>query len=82
VVIVGMRLPPNYGPAYTNQFFETFRDVAKRQKTAYVPSLFEGLKDDAETFLPDRLHPSAQAQPALLDTVWRALKPLLRRSAG
>jgi acyl-CoA thioesterase-1 len=81
VVVVGMRLPPNYGPQYATEFFNSFREVAKKDRTAYVPFLFDGLKDDAETFQADRLHPTAQAQPVMLDTVWRMLAPLLHPGA-
>jgi acyl-CoA thioesterase-1 len=77
VLLVGMRVPPNYGPAYVQRFDATFADVAKARKTALVPFLFEGFADNEALFQPDRVHPLQAAQPQLLDNVWRGLKPLL-----
>jgi len=77
VLVVGMRLPPNYGPAYTREFGALFGEVAKARNTALVPNLFEGFVQRNEFFQPDRIHPTAAAQPQLLDNVWPALKPLL-----
>jgi acyl-CoA thioesterase-1 len=77
VLIVGMRLPPNYGPSYVQQFNATFSEVASKRKAALVPFLFEGFGDDNAMFQPDRIHPVAAAQPKVLDNVWGALKPLL-----
>jgi acyl-CoA thioesterase-1 len=77
VLIVGMRLPPNYGPGYVQRFDATFSDVATKNKAALVPFFFEGFGDDNSMFQPDRIHPVAAAQTKLLDNVWPALKPLL-----
>ena len=77
VLIVGQRLPPNYG-AYANQFHQAFGEVAKAGKTAFVEFLLEGIALTPELFQPDNLHPTAAAQPRLLDNVWRGLEPLLR----
>jgi acyl-CoA thioesterase-1 len=77
VLLVGMQLPPNYGPAYVQRFAATFADVAKARKAALVPFLFDGFGDDNAMFQPDRIHPVVAAQPKLLDNVWRELKPLL-----
>ncbi len=79
VLIVGMKLPPNYGPAYTREFAAMFAEVASARKVALVPYLFEGIGERNELFQPDRIHPTATAQPRLLDNVWPALKPLLAR---
>ena len=81
VLLVGMRMPPNYGPAYVQRFDATFADVAKARKTALVPFLFEGFADNEALFQPDRVHPLQAAQPQLLDNVWRELKPLLGEPA-
>lgn len=78
VLLVGMRLPPNYGPAYTEKFHRTFADVAKAKKLAYVPFLLEGFAEDANYFQSDRVHPAQQAQSLMLDTVWKGLRPLLK----
>jgi len=77
VVVVGMRLPPNYGPAYGERFDATFADVAKAHKTALVPFLFDGFAFDEAMFQADRVHPIAAAQARMQDNVWAALKPLL-----
>jgi acyl-CoA thioesterase-1 len=77
VLLVGMRMPPNYGPAYVQRFDASFADIAKARKTALVPFLFEGFADNETMFQPDRIHPVQAAQPKLLDNVWRELKPLL-----
>ena len=79
VLVVGMKLPPNYGPAYVREFDALFGEVARARKTGYVPYLFDGFGEDMALFQPDRIHPTAQAQPKMLDTVWPALQPLLRR---
>jgi acyl-CoA thioesterase-1 len=78
-VVVGMKLPPNYGPAYTREFESIFPDVAKAHKATLVPFLFAGFGDSAEWFQPDRIHPTERAQQTLLDNVWPALKPLVAR---
>lgn len=77
VLLVGMRLPPNYGPEYTNAFDGAFAELAKAHKAALVPFLFEGFGEKRELFLDDRIHPNEQAQPLLLENVWKALRPLL-----
>ena len=76
-LLVGMRLPPNYGPSYVRRFGATFEEVASKRKTAVVPFLFEGFAEDDAMFQGDRIHPIAAAQPKLLDNVWPVLKPLL-----
>ncbi len=77
VVLVGMRLPPNYGPEYMREFENTFSTLATRYKLPIAPFLLEGVGDKPELFQPDQLHPIASAQPQLLDNVWKALKPVL-----
>jgi acyl-CoA thioesterase-1 len=78
VLLVGMRMPPNFGPAYTRRFEAVYADLARRHRTAFVPFLLEGFADRPEYFLPDGIHPNAAAQPLILDRVWTALAPLLR----
>ena len=79
VLLVGMRLPPNYGPAYVEKFHRTYSDVAKNKRTALVPFLLEGFGEDAKYFQADRVHPTAEAQALMLETVWKGLKPLLKK---
>ena len=77
VLLVGMRMPPNYGPAYTRRFAEVFADVAEAKKVPLVPFLMDGFADRPELFLADGIHPAAEAQPRIVDTVWAGLHPLL-----
>jgi acyl-CoA thioesterase-1 len=77
VLIVGQRLPPNYG-GYALQFHQVFGEVAKEKKAALVDFLLDGVATRAELFQADNLHPTAEAQPRLLDNVWQGLAPLLK----
>lgn len=77
VVIAGMRLPPNYGP-YAADFQEIFGYVARARKAVLVPFLLEPVAVQRTYFQSDNLHPTAEAQPLLLDHVWLALHPLLK----
>lgn len=78
VLLIGLRLPPNYGPAYTNAFEESYRELAAQHRLALLPFLFAGLEDSPRHFQADNLHPTAAAQPVLLNNVWQQLAPLLR----
>ena len=78
VLLVGMRLPPNYGEDYTRQFARVYVDLAREHKTALTPFLLEGVADRRELFQADNLHPVAAAQPIILEHVWKALAPLLK----
>ncbi len=78
VILVGVRLPPNYGPDYTSAFDAAFAELAKQHRVALVPFLFEGIADNLEMFQPDRMHPNEAAQPILLETVWSVLGPILK----
>ena len=77
VLLVGMRLPPNYGPQYTQDFDAAFRDLARRENLPLLPFLLEPVALDRSAFQPDGLHPTAAAQQKILDHVWNALKPLI-----
>jgi acyl-CoA thioesterase-1 len=77
VLLVGMRMPPNYGPAYTRDFAAAYSSVAQERKAALVPFFFEAFGERNDMFQPDRIHPAAAAQALLLDTVWPQLAPLL-----
>jgi acyl-CoA thioesterase-1 len=78
VLLVGMKMPPNYGPDYTRSFENSFGELAKQHKTALLPFLMEGFAEKPELFQPDRIHPNEAAQKVVLDTVWTALRPLLK----
>jgi len=81
VLIVGQRLPPNYG-SYAIQFHDVFGEVAKTRKTGFVDFLLDGVATNANPqanlFQADNMHPTAEAQPLLLDNVWQGLAPLLK----
>ena len=77
VLIVGMRIPPNYG-AYADQFYAVFAEVSKARKTALVDFLLDGVATQPKLFQADNMHPTAEAQPRLLDNVWKGLEPLLK----
>lgn len=78
VLLVGMRIPPNYGPAYTAEFERGYRDLSGRFDTALLPFLLQPVASDRANFQQDNLHPVASAQPKLRDHVWPVLAPLLR----
>ncbi|MDY0021338.1 arylesterase [Arenimonas caeni] len=77
VLLVGMRLPPNYGPQYTEGFERNFVELAQAHQAALLPFLLEPIALDRDAFQADNLHPVAEAQPKLRDHVWPALLPLL-----
>ena len=78
VLLVGTRMPPNYGEDYTRAFEGVFFEVAKRHRIALAPDLTAGISERLELFQSDRIHPNETAQPALLENVWQALRPLLK----
>lgn len=73
VLLIGMRLPPNYGPDYTKQFEQLFLELSQQHRTAFLPFLLQPIAMDDRAFQADRLHPVASAQPKLRDHVWPAL---------
>jgi acyl-CoA thioesterase-1 len=79
VLLVGMRLPPNYGAAYAGDFAEAFRAVARRTSVAFMPFLLEGVAGDPGLNQADGIHPNVAGQRAVAERVWPALEPLLRR---
>ena len=78
-LLLGMKVPPNYGTAYARRFDALFGDVAKANKIALVPYAFEGFGDDLAQFQEDRIHPKASAEARILDNVWPTLAPLLSK---
>jgi len=77
VLLLGVELPPNYGPKYTERFRQVYRDLAAEQKVPLVPSVVEGIGTDLKLMQDDRIHPNAEAQNRMLNNVWPALRPLL-----
>ena len=77
VLLLGMRLPPNYGQTYTRDFQQVYQRVADKHRIAWVPFLLAGLENDQSLFQADGIHPIAAAQGVMLENVWTALRPLL-----
>ena len=77
VLLVGMRIPPNYGPTYTREFHALFGELAKTHKVALVPFFLDGIALDDSLMQQDGIHPNAAAQPRLLAQVWPKLEALL-----
>ena len=78
VLLVGMRLPPNYGPRYTEGFADIYKQLARKEHVALVPFLLAGVAEQRSLMQADNIHPVAEAQPRLLENVWPHLSPLLR----
>jgi acyl-CoA thioesterase-1 len=78
VLLVGMRMPPNYGERYTTGFYDMYTDLAHAHKLALVPFLLDQVALKPTLMQADGLHPNEQGQPLLLDNVWPVLEPLLR----
>ncbi|MFV9473698.1 arylesterase [Advenella sp. RU8] len=74
VVIVGMQIPPNFGPVYSQQFKEMFGQVANEQNALLVPFLFENFALDKSMFQDDGIHPNESAQKTMAENVWAVLK--------
>ena len=80
-VLVGIMIPPNYGIDYAREFRELYPDVARKEHVPLVPFLLAGVVEHDDLFQADRLHPTAAAQPRILENVWATLGPLLRKRA-
>jgi acyl-CoA thioesterase-1 len=79
VLLIGMRIPPNYGAAYTKAFHDLFGELAATHSLPLVPFFLDGIALVDSLMLEDGLHPNAAAQPRLLEMVWPVLEPLLKR---
>ncbi|WP_395826241.1 arylesterase [Collimonas sp.] len=79
VLLVGMRIPPNYGRDYTEKFFSLYGTLAKQTKVSLVPFLLADVPDTPTMFQADRIHPTAQAHPIILKNIWSGLSPLLTK---
>ena len=77
VIIAGIRLPPNYGPVYVNQFEQLYPELARKYNAILAPFFMEGVAANPELMQADGIHPTAAAQPVLLDNIWPHLKLLL-----
>lgn len=81
VLLLGMKMPPNYGQRYTADFQTTYAHIAQKYRLPFVPFFLERVALEPGMIQADGLHPTAAAQPAMLDAVWPTLVPLLRRAA-
>jgi acyl-CoA thioesterase-1 len=79
VMLIGMRMPPNYGRAYTERFFNMYGTLSKDMKAPLVPFMLEGVADKPALFQADRLHPNAQAHPIILNNIWPAFSTMIRQ---
>ena len=77
ILLIGMRMPPNYGERYTSAFYAMYGELARRHGLALVPFLMAAVALKPELIQADGLHPNERAQPLLLSTVWPGLQPLL-----
>lgn len=82
VLLVGMQMPPNYGPRYTEAFAGIYPELAEAQDTALVPFFLDGIYNQQGMMQDDGIHPTAEAQTKLLDNLWPHLKPLLERDTS
>jgi acyl-CoA thioesterase-1 len=78
VVLVGMRIPPNYGRTYSQQFESLYPALAKANRITLVPFLLDGVGGVSALNQPDGVHPTAEGQRRMAETVWRGLEPVLR----
>jgi acyl-CoA thioesterase-1 len=81
VILTGMEAPPNFGPAYTSEFREVYRQVARENDVTFVPFYLEGVAGIPDLNISDGIHPNAEGSRIVEKTVWTALEPLLKRSA-
>jgi acyl-CoA thioesterase-1 len=79
VLLLGIRIPPNYGPEFTEKFFAVFDEVARGKKIPLVPFLLDGIALSPNLMQADGIHPNELGQPLLLENVWAGLRPLLRK---
>lgn len=77
VLLVGMQIPPNYGPRYTRSFYAMYEEIAAETDSALVPFLLEAVALESGMMQADGIHPTADAQPLLLETLWPHLQSLL-----
>lgn len=80
VLLVGVQLPPNYGPRYTERFQAVYRELARETGVSLLPSLVAGIGTEQALMQDDGIHPNRAAQPLIRDRVWEALSPLLERA--
>ena len=77
LLLIGVQLPPNYGPRYTEKFQAVYRELAAEHDLALLPSLVDGIGTEQNLMQQDGIHPNVTAQPLIRDHVWEAMLPLL-----
>jgi acyl-CoA thioesterase-1 len=82
LVLLGMRVPPNYGRPYTREFEAIYPDLARAAGATLVPFLLEGVGGVTGLNQPDGVHPTAEGQRRMAETVWRYLEPILRKESN
>lgn len=80
VLLIGLLIPPNYGPRYARQFADIYPDLARQFHTALVPFLLKGVALAPDLMQRDGLHPNARGEPLVLDNVWPYLAPMLKKT--
>ncbi len=78
VLLLGMRIPPNYGQDYTNKFFGIYGKLATAEQVELLPFFLERVATRMDLFQTDRIHPNVMAQSIMLENVWPKLEPLLK----
>ena len=82
VILLGMRLPPNYGKAYTQAFEDSFTTIAKQSEVRYVPFFIRGVTENPEYMHIDNFHPNAAAQPKILSNIWPTVKIVIDKTGN
>jgi acyl-CoA thioesterase-1 len=77
VLLIGVQLPPNYGPRFTQQFHAVYHELAQEYGLALVPSLVDGVGTRTDLMQADGIHPNSKAQPLIVTRVWQQLRPLI-----
>ncbi|MDR7049011.1 acyl-CoA thioesterase-1 [Duganella sp. 3397] len=78
VMLVGIRIPPNYGRDYSEKFYAMYGILSRELKAPLVPFMLEGVAEKTEMFQPDRLHPLAAAHPTILNNIWPVLEKSIK----
>ncbi len=80
ILLVGVRIPPNYGPQYTQQFHDNYLNLAKENNIAIVPYILANVDDRNDLISEDRIHPNEKAQPIVMNNIWKELNKLLHKT--
>ncbi|WP_144391301.1 arylesterase [Pleionea sediminis] len=82
VVLTGIHIPPNYGPAYTQIFYKAYKELAEKHETIFVPFILKGVGDNPELMQADGVHPTAEAQPKVLENMWPYIKKAIEQQTN